>query len=191
MRTTHAARVGLSALGIAASSSRRAAAPEVRRAGRRFRGSARPSPRPHRSRSRWYPAVRTLLPAWKAAGAQAKTDLGLGGMAFDETGQWDQAKQNAALNSLAARGTTHGDLRRLAHRHQQHVLRLKSKGITSLRWPPAGRRRRPGLVLPVHRGGGGRREGRPGSHRRDGWQGVLVHLTGNNVDSNTQRGSPG
>jgi len=41
---------------------------------------------------------------WIAAGAKAKADFGLGDVTFNETAEWDQAKQNAAINSLAAQG---------------------------------------------------------------------------------------
>ena len=41
---------------------------------------------------------------WKAGGAQAVTDFGIGGTAFDESGEWDQTKETAAINALAAQG---------------------------------------------------------------------------------------
>jgi len=41
---------------------------------------------------------------WKTAGAKAKTDFGLGDVAFNETSGWDQTKQNDVLTSMAAQG---------------------------------------------------------------------------------------
>src|SRR5690349_1392820 len=41
---------------------------------------------------------------WITAGNKAKADFGLGGVTFNETAEWDQAKQNDLLTSLAAQG---------------------------------------------------------------------------------------
>ena len=42
-----------------------------------------------------------------SAGAQAAVDeFGIGGFTFNETGEWDQTKQNSAIDSLAAQGYT-------------------------------------------------------------------------------------
>jgi len=42
--------------------------------------------------------------SWPDAAAQAKKDFGLADVTFDDTSEWDQTKQNALLDSLAARG---------------------------------------------------------------------------------------
>src|SRR5690606_32749629 len=41
---------------------------------------------------------------WKDGAQAAVDDFGVGGYAFNETGEWDQTKQNAAIDSLGAQG---------------------------------------------------------------------------------------
>src|SRR5258705_2073689 len=43
---------------------------------------------------------------WKTTADKDKTDFKLSGVTFNETGEWDQGKQNNVINSLAAQGYT-------------------------------------------------------------------------------------
>lgn len=43
---------------------------------------------------------------WIQAGLDAKADFGIGDVIFNETSEWDQTKQTAALNALGAEGYT-------------------------------------------------------------------------------------
>jgi ribose transport system substrate-binding protein len=194
MNTTRAVRVGLSALGIAAL---------VVTAGCSTRGSGGGSGGSGGSGAA-APAVTSaaqvkvaLVPGgahpyfqpWKTAGEQAKTDLGLGGMTFDETGQWDQAKQNAAINSLAAQGYNAMGIFGVSPTDINSTFSdLKSKGITvaSLGSCPAGDADQASFCLSTDVEQAAEKATQAAIDAMGG-QGVLVHLTGNNVDSNTQR----
>ncbi|MEV4312110.1 sugar ABC transporter substrate-binding protein [Actinocrispum sp. NPDC049592] len=126
---------------------------------------------------------------WKPALDKAKADFGLGGTTFDETAQWDQSKQNSVINSLASQGytafgvfgvsptdinTTFGD--------------LKSKGlaVASLGSCPAGDVDKADFCLSTDVNEAAYKAAKATIDAMGG-QGVLVHMTGNNVDSNTQR----
>ncbi|MGH3714869.1 MAG: sugar ABC transporter substrate-binding protein [Micromonosporaceae bacterium] len=126
---------------------------------------------------------------WKTAGEAASTQLKLGGFTFNETGEWDQGKQNDALNSLAADGynafgifgvsptdinTTFGD--------------LKSKGfaVASLASCPAGDTNEADFCLSTDVELAAYKAAKAAIEAMGG-KGTLAHLTGNNVDSNTQR----
>jgi len=41
---------------------------------------------------------------WIAGGEAAVKEFGIGGTIFNETGEWDQTKQNAAIDALGAQG---------------------------------------------------------------------------------------
>ena len=41
---------------------------------------------------------------WIAGGEAAVAEFGIGGTIFNETGEWDQTKQNAAIDALGAQG---------------------------------------------------------------------------------------
>ena len=41
---------------------------------------------------------------WKDGGAAAVAEFGVGGTEFNETGEWDQTKHNAAIDAMAAQG---------------------------------------------------------------------------------------
>lgn len=126
---------------------------------------------------------------WKTAGEQAKTDLGLGGFTFNETGEWDQGKQNTALESLAAQGynafgifgvspddinTTFAD------------LRGKGFAVASLASCPAGDVNKASFCLSTDTEVAAYKAAKAAIEAMGG-KGALAHLTGNNVDSNTQR----
>jgi ribose transport system substrate-binding protein len=126
---------------------------------------------------------------WKVGGQTALSEYGVGGITFNETGEWDQGKQNAALDSLAAQGynafaifgvspsdinTTFGD--------------LKDKGyaVGSLASCPAGNTNEADWCLSTDTELAAYKAATAAIEAMGG-KGNLVHLTGNNVDSNTQR----
>ncbi|NUW32357.1 substrate-binding domain-containing protein [Nonomuraea sp. SMC257] len=126
---------------------------------------------------------------WKEAARQSAADFHLGGVVFNETAEWDQAKQNNLLDSLAAQGynafgvfgvsptdinTTFGD--------------LKSKGfaVASLASCPAGDTNEADFCLSTDVEVAAYKAAKAAIDAMGG-KGVLVHLTGNNVDANTQR----
>ena len=41
---------------------------------------------------------------WKDGGSEAVSEFGIGGTEFNETGEWDQTKHNAAIDAMAAQG---------------------------------------------------------------------------------------
>jgi ribose transport system substrate-binding protein len=126
---------------------------------------------------------------WKTASQQAKTDFGLGGVTFDETSGWDQTKQNAVLQSLAAQGynafgvfgvspdninSTFGD------------LAAKHLYVASLGSCPAGSTDAAAFCLATDVESAAYLAART-TIQQMGGSGNLVHLTGNKTDSNTQR----
>ena len=44
------------------------------------------------------------VPPWIAGGEAAVDEFGIGTTEFNETGEWDQTKHNAAIDSMAAQG---------------------------------------------------------------------------------------
>ena len=191
MKTTRAARVGLSALGIAAlvvTAGCSTKSPEGGSAG--AAGSAPSVSTAAQVKVALVPGgAHPYFQPWKAAGTQAKTDLGLGALTFDETGQWDQAKQNAAINSLAAQGYNAMGIFGVSPTDINSTFSdLKSKGITvaSLASCPAGDVDQASFCLSTEVQAAAEKAAQAAITAMGG-QGVLVHLTGNNVDSNTQR----
>jgi ribose transport system substrate-binding protein len=126
---------------------------------------------------------------WKTAMQQAKTDFGLGGVTFNETAGWDQTKQNDVLQSLAAQGynafgvfgvspdninSTFSDLT------SKHLL------VASLGSCPAGSTDAADFCLATDVETAAYEAAKTAIAQMGG-SGNLVHLTGNNTDSNTQR----
>ncbi|HEV3172501.1 MAG TPA: sugar ABC transporter substrate-binding protein [Actinocrinis sp.] len=126
---------------------------------------------------------------WKTAMQQAKTDFGLGGVTFNETAGWDQTKQNDLLQSLAAQGydafgvfgvspdninSTFSDLT------SKHLL------VASLGSCPAGNYDAADFCLSTDVETAAYEAAKTAIAQMGG-SGNLVHLTGNNTDSNTQR----
>ena len=126
---------------------------------------------------------------WIEAGEQAKVDFGLGDVTFDETAGWDQAAQNDVLTSLASQGfnafgifgvspdtinTTFEDLR-----DQGFV-------VASLASCPAGDHNSASFCLSTDVETAAYKAAQAAIEAMGG-EGTLVHLTGNKVDSNTQR----
>lgn len=126
---------------------------------------------------------------WKTAMQQAKSDFGLGGVTFNETSGWDQTKQNAVLQSLAAQGynafgvfgvspdnvnSTFSDLT------SKHLL------VASLGSCPAGASDAADFCLSTDVQTAAYQAAKTAISLMGG-SGNLVHLTGNKTDSNTQR----
>ncbi|RSM71878.1 sugar ABC transporter substrate-binding protein [Kibdelosporangium aridum] len=126
---------------------------------------------------------------WKAAAERAKADFGLGETAFDETSQWDQAKQNSVINSLASQGyNAFGVFGASPTDINSTFSDLKAKGLSvaSLGSCPAGDVDKADFCLSTDVGEAAYKAAKATIDAMGG-QGSLVHLTGNNVDSNTQR----
>jgi ribose transport system substrate-binding protein len=126
---------------------------------------------------------------WKATIQQAKTDFGLGGGTFDETSEWDQAKQNSLVNSLASQGYNAFGIFGVSPTDINSTFSdLKAKGasVASLASCPAGDTDAADFCLSTDVGDAAYKAAKAAIDAMGG-QGKLVHLTGNNVDSNTQR----
>lgn len=126
---------------------------------------------------------------WIQAGADAKKDFGLGGMTFNETAAWDQSKQNDVINTLAANGYNAFGVFGVSPTDINTTFKtLKSSGfaVGSLASCPAGATDDADFCLSTDVETAAYKAGKATIEAMGG-SGVLVHLTGNNVDSNTQR----
>ncbi|HEY5224107.1 MAG TPA: sugar ABC transporter substrate-binding protein [Microbacteriaceae bacterium] len=126
---------------------------------------------------------------WIAAGKQAKADFGLGAVTFNETAAWDQTKQNDAINSLVANGYNAFGIFGVSPTDINTTFKnLKQNGIAvaSLASCPAGNTNDADFCLSTDVGVAAYKAAKAAITAMGG-KGVLAHLTGNNVDSNTQR----
>jgi ribose transport system substrate-binding protein len=126
---------------------------------------------------------------WKTAGAKAKTDFSLGDVTFNETAGWDQTKQNDVLTSLAAQGYNAFGIFGVAPENINSTFdNLKGKGyhVASLASCPAGNTDDADFCLSTDVQQAAYKAAKAAIDAMGG-QGNLVHLTGNKVDSNTQR----
>ncbi len=126
---------------------------------------------------------------WKTAGAKAKTDFKLGDVTFNETSGWDQTKQNDVLTSLAAQGYNAFGIFGVAPENINNTFdNLKQKGyhVASLASCPAGDTDKADFCLSTDVQQAAYKAAKAAIDAMGG-QGNLVHLTGNKVDSNTQR----
>jgi ribose transport system substrate-binding protein len=126
---------------------------------------------------------------WIAGGDAALEEFGLGGVTFNETGEWDQTKQNAALDALAAQGYTAFGIFGVSPTDINTTFaRLKEKGfaVASLASCPAGDVNEAAFCLSTDTGEAAYLAA-VATIEQMGGKGNLVHLTGNAVDSNTQR----
>jgi ribose transport system substrate-binding protein len=126
---------------------------------------------------------------WKAAATKAQGDFGLGGVTFNETAEWDQAKQNDLLTSLAAQGyTAFGVFGVSPTAINSTFSDLKAKGyaVGSLGSCPAGATDNADFCLSTDVEVAAYSAAKAAITAMGG-HGTLVHLTGLNVDSNTQR----
>jgi ribose transport system substrate-binding protein len=130
---------------------------------------------------------------WKTAGTAAKSAFGLGGMTFNETSGWDQGKQNSLLDSLAAQGDNAFGVFGVSPADINSTFQsLKSKGfaVASLASCPAGSTDDADFCLSTDVEVAAYKAAKTAIQAMGG-KGVLVHLTGNNTDSNTQRRETG
>jgi len=126
---------------------------------------------------------------WKTAGAKAKTDFGLGDVAFNETSGWDQTKQNDVLTSMAAQGYNAFGIFGVAPENINTTFdNLKKQGfhVGSLASCPAGDTDEADFCLSTDVQQAAYKAAKAAIDAMGG-SGNLVHLTGNKVDSNTQR----
>ena len=126
---------------------------------------------------------------WKAAATQAKADFGLGDVTFNETSGWDQSKENDVLTSLAAQGYNAFGVFGVAPESINSTFStLKAKGfhVASLASCPAGGTDTADFCLSTDVQQAAYKAAKAAISAMGG-QGVLVHLTGNKVDANTQR----
>ncbi len=126
---------------------------------------------------------------WKDAGAKAKGDFGLGDVTFNETAGWDQTKQNDVLTSLAAQGYNAFGIFGVAPENINSTFdNLKRQGfhVGSLASCPAGNTNNADFCLSTDVQEAAYKAAKAAIEALGG-QGNLVHLTGNKVDSNTQR----
>ena len=126
---------------------------------------------------------------WKTAMQQAKSDFGLGGVTFNETSGWDQTKQNAELQSLAAQGyNAFGVFGVSPDNINSTFSGLTSKHllVASLGSCPAGTTDAANFCLSTDVETAAYEAAKTAITQMGG-SGNLVHLTGNKTDSNTQR----
>ncbi|WP_424534970.1 sugar ABC transporter substrate-binding protein [Sphaerisporangium viridialbum] len=126
---------------------------------------------------------------WKDEAAKVKTDLGLGDATFNETSNWDQTKQNDVLKSLAAQGYNAFGIFGVSPENINATFDdLKKQGfwVASLASCPAGSVNKAEFCLSTDVELAAYKAAQAAIQAMGG-QGNLVHLTGNKVDSNTQR----
>ncbi|MCW3816000.1 sugar ABC transporter substrate-binding protein [Micromonospora sp. DR5-3] len=126
---------------------------------------------------------------WKDAGAKAKADFKLGEVTYNETAGWDQTKQNDVLKSLAAQGYNAFGIFGVSPDNINSTFEdLKRQGypVASLASCPAGDVNKADFCLSTDVELAAYKAAKAAIEAMGG-SGNLVHLTGNKVDSNTQR----
>jgi ribose transport system substrate-binding protein len=126
---------------------------------------------------------------WKTTAELDKTDFKLAGVTFNETGEWDQGKQNNVINSLAAQGYNAFGIFGVSPTDINSTFEdLKAKGfaVGSLASCPAGDTDSADFCLSTDVEAAAYKATKA-TIEAIGGSGTIVHLTGNNVDSNTQR----
>src|SRR5258706_10283437 len=126
---------------------------------------------------------------WKDAGSKAKSDFKLGDVTFNETSGWDQTKQNDVIKSLAAQGYNAFGIFGVSPDNINSTFEdLKRQGypVASLASCPAGDTDKADFCLSTDVELAAYKAAKAAIEAMGG-QGNLVHLTGNKVDSNTQR----
>lgn len=126
---------------------------------------------------------------WKSTAELDKTDFKLGDATFNETGEWDQGKQNNVINSLAAQGYNAFGIFGVSPTDINSTFEdLKAKGfaVGSLASCPAGDTNSADFCLSTDVEAAAYKAAKA-TIEAIGGAGTIVHLTGNNVDSNTQR----
>jgi ribose transport system substrate-binding protein len=130
---------------------------------------------------------------WKEYGGRAKADFGLGEVTFNETAEWDQGKQNSVLDALAVQGHNAAGIFGVSPTDINSTFAdLKGKGLAvgSLGSCPAGDTDDADFCLSTDVELAARKAAEAAIDAMGG-EGTLVHLTGLNVDSNTQRRKKG
>jgi ribose transport system substrate-binding protein len=126
---------------------------------------------------------------WKTTGTTAKSDFKLGDVTFNETADWDQTKQNDVIQSLAAQGYNAFGIFGVSPDNINTTFQdLKKKGyaVGSLASCPAGDKNEADFCLSTDVEVAAYKAATTAIQAMGG-AGNLVHLTGNKVDSNTQR----
>ena len=126
---------------------------------------------------------------WIEAGDQAKTDFGLGDVTFDETAEWDQSKQNDVVNTMVANGYNAFGIFGVSPTDINTLFKkLKDAGLAvgSLASCPAGDENLADFCLSTDTEAAAYQAAKAAIEAIGG-EGSIVHMTGNNVDSNTQR----
>ena len=126
---------------------------------------------------------------WRDAGAKAKGDFGIGDVSYNETAGWEQTKQNDVLTSMAAQGYNAFGIFGVAPENINATFEnLKRQGfrVGSLASCPAGNTNSADFCLSTDVQEAAYKAAKAAVEAMGG-QGNLVHLTGNKVDSNTQR----
>lgn len=126
---------------------------------------------------------------WKDGAQAAVDDFGVGGYAFNETGEWDQTKQNAAIDSLGAQGYNAFGIFGVSPTDINSTFKsLKGKGfaVAAVASCPAGDVNEGDYCLSTDTAEAAYLAATAAIDAMNG-EGTLVHMTGNAVDSNTQR----
>ena len=126
---------------------------------------------------------------WIAAGEKAAKDFGLGEVTFNETSEWDQTKQNDVINSLVANGYNAFGIFGVSPTDINSTFKkLTDAGIAvgSIASCPAGDENLAAFCLSTDTEEAAY-QAAAAAIDAIGGKGTLVHMTGNNVDSNTQR----
>lgn len=126
---------------------------------------------------------------WKSAAEEAKSKFGLGDVTFNETAAWDQTKQNDVLKSLAAQGYNAFGIFGVSPDNINSTFKdLERQGfqVASLASCPAGDVNEAAFCLSTDTETAAYKAAKAAIEAMGG-EGNLVHLTGNKVDSNTQR----
>jgi len=133
---------------------------------------------------------------WIAGGKAAAAEFGIGATIFNETGEWDQTKQNAAIDALAAQGYNAFGVFGVSPSDINTTFNnLKAKGfpVGSLASCPGGydivkepQKNSADFCLSTDTGKAAYLAAKAVITQMGG-KGNLVHLTGNAVDANTIR----
>lgn len=126
---------------------------------------------------------------WITAGADAQEEFGLGEVTFNETAEWDQTKQNDVINSLVANGYNAFGVFGVSPTDINSTFeKLKDAGIAvgSIASCPAGDENLADFCLSTDTEEAAY-QATVAAIEAIGGEGTIVHMTGNNVDSNTQR----
>jgi ribose transport system substrate-binding protein len=166
------------------SSGRRLFEEDRRQQGRQLDPRSRPGE--DRPGARWRPPY---FQPWKTTAAEAKATYKLGDVTFNETSGWDQTKQNDVLTSLAAQGYNAFGVFGVSPENINSTFEnLKKQGfaVGSLASCPAGDTDKADFCLSTDVEQAAYKAAKAAIDAMGG-KGNLVHLTGNKVDSNTQR----